>query len=182
MLDTFEDAHARLLKNDAIVMPRAASAIGCLVESDVLNDYVFVDRVSGFDVSRFGEFAAMKLPIHGTMTDWRRLSADVELLRVDLTKKRHESDLGLVSVPVLADGVATGIVQWMRVDLAEGIAFDNHPDGYTDGGWLQILHHFPQPIAVRAGETLNLAVGHDRVTLILQPLDVEACAGVALAS
>lgn len=182
VLDTFEDAHARLLKNDAIVIPRAASAIGCLVESDVLNDYVFVDRVSGFDVSRFGEFAAMKLPIHGTMTDWRRLSADVELLRVDLTKKRHESDLGLVSVPILADGVATGIVQWMHVDLAEGIAFDNHPDGYTDGGWLQILHHFPQPIAVRAGETLNLAVGHDRVTLILQPLDVEACAGVALAS
>lgn len=174
VLDTFEDAHARLLKPDAIVIPRAASAIGCLVESAVLNDYVFVDRVSGFDVSRFGEFATMKLPIHGTMTDWRRLSGDVELLRIDLTAPGHERELTAISIPVLADGVATGIVQWMHVDLAEGVSFDNHPEGYTDGGWLQILHNFPAPITVRAGETLNLAVGHDRVTLIVQPLEVES--------
>ena len=178
--DTFEDAHARLLKPDAIVIPRAASAIGCLVESPVLDDYVFVDRISGFNVSRFSQFAAMKLPIHGTMTDWTRLSDDVELVRVDLTQKRHESELQTLSIPVLADGTATGIVQWMHVDLAEGVAFENHPDGYTDGGWLQILHHFPKPIAVRAGETLHLAVGHDRVTLIVQPLDVESHAAVAM--
>ncbi|RZK00560.1 MAG: RNA methyltransferase [Novosphingobium sp.] len=182
VLDTFEDAHRRLLKDDAIVIPRAASAIGCLVESDVLKDYVFVDRVSGFDLSRFGDFAAMKLPIHGTMTDWRRLSADIELVRVDLTKKRHESDLQVLSVPVVADGVATGIVQWMQIDLAEGISFDNHPDGYSDGGWLQILHNFPQPIQVRAGEVLDLAVGHDRITLIVQPAPKVALTAVAQAA
>jgi hypothetical protein len=149
-------------------------------ESPVLDDYVFVDRISGFDVSRFSQFAAMKLPIHGTMTDWTRLSADVELVRVDLTARRHECVLQTLSIPVLADGTATGIVQWMHVDLAEGVAFENHPDGYTDGGWLQILHHFPQPIQVRAGETLDLAVGHDRVTLIVQPLAVAHHAAVAM--
>lgn len=179
--DTFEDAHARLLKPDAIVIPRAASAIGCLVESAVLDDYVFVDKISGFNVSRFSQFAAMKLPIHGTMTDWKRLSDDVELVRVDLTQKRYESELNSLSIPVTADGTATGVVQWMHVDLAEGISFHNHPDGYTDGGWLQILHHFPQPIQVRAGETLELAVGHDRVTLIVQPVKVAARARIALA-
>ena len=181
VLDTFEDAHARLLKPDAVAIPRAASAIGCLVESEVLDDYVFVDRISGFNVSRFSQFAAMKLPIHGTMTDWKRLSDDVELVRVDLMQRRHESELHRLSIPVLADGTATGIVQWMHVDLAEGIAFENHPDGYTDGGWLQILHHFPQPIAVRAGDTLDLAVGHDRVTLMIQPTGLESHAAVALA-
>jgi type II protein arginine methyltransferase len=179
VLDTFEDAHARLLKDDAIVIPRAASAIGCLVESEVLANYVFVNKVSGFDLSRFNAFAAQKLPIHGTMTDWRRLSADVELVRIDLTAKRHASDLHLLSIPVLSDGVATGIVQWMHVDLAEGVSFGNHPDGYTDGGWLQVLHNFPAPIQVRAGDTLDVAVGHDRVTLIVQPLDVVSSAKIA---
>jgi len=178
VMDTFEDAHARLLKDDAIVIPRAASAIGCLVESQTLADYVFVDRVSGFDLSRFGAFAAQKLPIHGTMTDWRRLSADVELLRIDLSAKRHHSDMHVLSIKVEADGVATGIVQWMQVDLAEGVTFDNHPDGYSDGGWLQVLHNFPQPITVRAGQMLDLAVGHDRVTLIVQPLEIAANAAL----
>ena len=174
VIDTFEDAHARLLTPDAAIIPRAASAIGCLVESAVLSDYVFVDQVSGFDVSPFAALAAQKLPIHGTMTDWKRLSADVELLRVDLTRKLHKADIGMISIPVEADGMAAGIVQWMQIDLAEGITFDNHPDGYTDGGWLQVLHPFPHPVAVRAGDVLNVAVGHDRVTLIVRPLEVVA--------
>lgn len=172
VIDTFEDAHARLLKPDAIIIPRAASAIGCLVESEVLADYVFVEQASGFDVSRFGRLAAQKLPIHGTMTDWKRLSADVELLRIDLTCPHHPSDLGQLTIPVTADGIATGIVQWMHIDLAEGITFANHPDDYSDGGWLQVLHPFPHPIAVRAGEDLRLVVGHDRVSLIIRPMEM----------
>jgi type II protein arginine methyltransferase len=172
VIDTFEDAHARLLKPDAIVIPRAASAIGCLVESEVLADYVFVEQASGFDVSRFGRLAAQKLPIHGTMTDWKRLSADVELLRIDLTARHHPSDLAQLTIPVTADGIATGIVQWMHIDLAEGITFANHPDDYSDGGWLQVLHPFPHPIAVRAGEDLRLVVGHDRVSLIVRPMEM----------
>ncbi|MBA4010140.1 MAG: RNA methyltransferase [Erythrobacter sp.] len=182
VIDTFEDAHARLLKTDAIVIPRAAAAIGCLVESSVLEDYVFVGEVSGFDVSAFGALGAQKLPIHGTMTGWKRLSGDVELLRIDLTRKAHPADLQLLSIPVQADGTAAGIVQWMQVDLAEGITFDNHPDGYTDGGWLQVLHAFPQPIAVRAGDVLHIAAGHDRVTLILRPLELATAAARANAA
>lgn len=180
VIDTFEDAHARLLKPDATVIPRAAAAIGCLVTSKVLADYVFVDQVSGFDVSAFGAFAAPKLPIHGTMTDWKRLSDDVELVHIDLTRPAHRSDLRLLRIAVRDSGIATGIVQWMKVDLAEGISFDNHPDGYSDGGWLQVLHNFPAPIAVRAGDVLNLAVGHDRVTLIVRPLGLTAAAEHAM--
>ncbi|MET0364591.1 MAG: 50S ribosomal protein L11 methyltransferase [Sphingobium sp.] len=182
VMETFEDAHERLLARDAIIIPRAASAIGCLVESKTLEDYSFVGEVSGFNLSRFGSFAPQKLPIHGTMTDWRRLSKDVELLRIDLTRKRHDSDLQLLSIDVIEDGVATGIVQWMHVDLADGVTFDNHPDGYTDGGWLQVLHSFPEPIRVHAGQTLDLAVGHDRITLIVQPLEIAATSAVVRAA
>lgn len=182
VIDTFEDAHRRLLKPDAIIIPRAAAAIGCLVESPVLAEYVFVEKVSGFDVSRFGALAPQKLPIHGTMTDWKRLSQDIELLRIDLTCTAHPADLYTLSITVVEDGTASGIVQWMDVDLAEGISFNNHPDGYSDGGWLQVLHTFPEPISVRAGDTLNIAVGHDRVTLILRPLGVDVAAAQAHAA
>jgi type II protein arginine methyltransferase len=180
VIETFEDAHARLLAPDAIIIPRAASAIGCLVESQVLADYVFVDQVSGFDVSRFGALAAQKLPIHGTMTDWKRLSHDVELLRIDLACKAHAAEIQVLNIAVIEDGIAAGIVQWMQVDLAEGITFDNHPDGYFDGGWLQVLHTFPHPIPVKAGDILNVAVGHDRVTLIVRPLDLVKAASHAM--
>jgi hypothetical protein len=171
VLDTFEDAHRRLLAPDAIVIPRAASAMGCLVASENLAAYAFVGEVSGFDLSAFTAFAPQRLPIHGTMTAWERLSDDLELVRLDLTQKKHDAVLARLRIPVTASARAIGIVQWMHIDLSEGVSFDNHPDRYTDGGWLQVLHSFPEPIDVVAGETLDIAVGHDRITLILLPLD-----------
>lgn len=173
VLDTFEDAHRRLLAPDAIVIPRAASAMGCLVASKNLADYAFVGEVSGFDLSAFTAFSPQRLPIHGTMTAWERLSDDQELVRLDLMQKKHDAVLARLSIPVTASGRAIGIVQWMHIDLWEGVSFDNHPDRYTDGGWLQLLHSFPEPIDVVAGQTLDIAVGHDRITLILLPLDAE---------
>ncbi|MFN4096823.1 MAG: 50S ribosomal protein L11 methyltransferase [Sphingomonas sp.] len=170
VLDTFEDAHRRLLAPDALVIPRAASAMGCLVASDTLADYAFVGEVSGFDLSAFNALAQQRLPIHGTMTGWERLSDDLELVRLNLTQHKHDGALARLSIPVTASGRAIGIVQWMHIDLWPGITFDNHPDRYSDGGWLQILHSFPTPIDVTAGETLDIAVGHDRITLILLPL------------
>jgi tetratricopeptide (TPR) repeat protein len=173
VLDTFEDAHRRLLAPDAIVIPRAASAMGCLVASANLADYAFVGQVSGFDLSAFTAFAPQRLPIHGTMTGWDRLSDDLELVRLDLTRNKHDATLARLRIPVTASGRAIGIVQWMHIDLGEGVTFDNHPDRYSDGGWLQVLHSFPQPIDMKAGETLDIAVGHDRITLILLPLEAE---------
>lgn len=179
VLDTFEDAHRRLLAPDVLVIPRAATAMGCLVASDTLADYAFVGEVSGFDLSPFTALAQQRLPIHGTMTAWQRLSDDHELVRLDLTQARHDALLTRLSVPVTTSGRAIGIVQWMQIDLWPGVTFDNHPDRYTDGGWLQILHSFPTPIDVVAGETLDIAVGHDRITLILLPLTQHGAAGSA---
>lgn len=173
VLDTFEDAHRRLLAPDALVIPNAASAMGCLVASDTLADYAFVGEVSGFDLSAFAAFAPQRLPIHGTMTAWQRLSDDVELVRLDLTQKKHDATLARLRIPVTASGRAIGIVQWMHIDLWEGVTFDNHPDSYADGGWLQVLHSFPEPVDVVAGEHLDIAVGHDRITLILWPLPAQ---------
>jgi predicted RNA methylase len=169
VLGTFEDAHARLLRDGATIVPRAATAAGCLVESDVLSDYAFVGNVSGFDLSPFSALAAQRLPVHGTMTSWRRLSDDIDLIRIDLSAREHPAEIRKLPIPVLKDGVAVGVVQWMNVDLADGVAVSNHPDEHSDGGWLQILHTFPQPISVAAGEQLDVMVGHDRASLIVMP-------------
>ena len=68
---------------------------------------------------------------------------------------------------LLEDGIAIGIVQWINVDLADGVTFSNHPSEYSGGGWLQILHTFPQPVAVSAGSQLDVMVGNDRTSLIV---------------
>ena len=68
VLSTFEDAIGRLVHDEATIIPRAITALGCLIESDVLAKYAFVDQVSGFDVSPFSELASTRLPVHGKLT------------------------------------------------------------------------------------------------------------------
>jgi SAM-dependent methyltransferase len=169
VLDTFQDAHLRLLREGATVIPRAATAVGCLVESEVLDKYAAVSVVSGFDVSPFTELAPSRLPVHGVMTSWRRLSDDFDLVRIDLTESKHQAVIQERTITVREDGHAVGVVQWISLDLAEGISFSNHPDLYFDGGWLQVLHTFPRPIPVVKGQELDLTLGHDRISLIVLP-------------
>lgn len=172
VLKTFEDAHERLIRKDAVVIPRAATAVGCLVESEVLSRYLFVNDVSGFNVSEFSPLASNRLPVHGTMTDWKRLSPDIDLQTIDLTRSKHAEEIRVVEIPIISDGTAIGIVQWMKIDLAEGIEFVNHPDDYSDGGWLQVLHPFPKSMEVKAGSVFKILAGHDRSSLILMPAPV----------
>lgn len=169
VLSTFEDARRRLIAEDAIVIPKAATAMGCLVASETLAAYSNVKMASGFDVSRFNGLAPLRLPIHGTMTDWSRLSNDFEIASLDLTAAAHKPQLRAVPIPVIASGTAVGVVQWMQVDLIDDIVFTNHPDGYHDGGWLQVLHVLPKPMPVEAGAVVELLLGHDRSTLIVLP-------------
>jgi len=169
VLSTFEDARRRLVADNAIIIPKRAAAMGCLVASDTLADYSHVKSVSGFDVSRFNKLAPITLPVHGTMSGWTRLSDDFEITSIDLTLRSHEAQLRQVSIPVTATGTVIGVVQWMHVDLIDNIQFTNHPDDYHDGGWLQILHPFPEPVEVQAGTTMNLIVGHDKKSLIVLP-------------
>jgi type II protein arginine methyltransferase len=179
VLNTFEDARRRLVADDAIIIPQAATAMGCLVASETLAAYSSVTRASGFDVSRFNSLAPLRLPVHGTMTAWSRLSRDFEIASLDLTSHAHEPALRAVPIPVIASGTAVGVIQWMRVDLIDDVIFTNHPDDYHDGGWLQLLHVFPRPLPVEAGSVVNLLLGHDRSSLIVLPGASENAGGLA---
>lgn len=167
VLPTFEDALARLVKPGATILPKAVAAIGCLIGSEVLARSAFVGSVSGFDLSAFTALAPQRLPVDGMTPPWTRLSPDRELAHLDLTRRHHPPTLTRLALPVEQDGIAVGVLQWMNVDLGDGISFSNPPDRYHGGGWMQILHTFPHPVEVKAGQTVEVTVGHDRTSLVV---------------
>lgn len=167
VLPTFEDAIARLLKPGATIIPQRVTAVGCLAGGPALERMAFVDRIEGFDLSPFGALAPPRLPLNGFFPPWTRLSADIDLLRIDLTQTTHPPLLGNIALPVAQDGLAVGIVQWLRVDLDGETVFTNPPEMSEGGGWQQVLHTFMQPLRVTAGQQVTLTVGHDRSSLIV---------------
>lgn len=165
ILPTFEDAHARLLKPGATILPRAVAAVGCLVGGEDLARQGFIGEACGFDLSAYQTLSAPRLIVDGL--SWQALSTTVTLLSLDLTRPHHPPSLAPVAFRATADGVAAGILQWLRIDLGFGATYEN-PPGKT-GGWKQILHTFEKPLPVMAGQVVRILAGHDRSSLVLQP-------------
>lgn len=169
VLASYEDAIARLIAPDATIIPRAVTAVGCLVGGAELAKQAFVREAAGFDVSAFGALSANRLPVYGDEPRWERLSADFDMVRFDLTERDHPPFVAPREITATAAGVAVGVLQWMAVDLDAQTQFDTRPEGPQSRGWAQIVHTFPHPVHVSPGQRVGLLLGHDRDSLVVWP-------------
>ena len=88
VLPTVEHAHEYLLTPDATVIPAAACVMGYLAGGPMLEGMLFVDKIAGFDLSAFNDFAPHMLAAALDNVPHRALSDDIELMRFDLREKR----------------------------------------------------------------------------------------------
>jgi len=123
VLPTLEDAKARLLKADALVIPAAASARGALVASAALGRKVRVGPTHGFELSALNAFSPVVQYLQPGL-ELRLLSDALELFALDLADGRHfpaekrELELrvrGPIAVAHLSLGTLEGLVSGTRV-------------------------------------------------------------------
>jgi hypothetical protein len=61
-----------------------------------------------------------------------------------------------------------GLVQWIRLDLLEGLVYENRPRrSATIDGWGHMLFGFSAPIELEVGDRVRLLAQHDRSTLLI---------------
>lgn len=165
MLPAMADAHARLLIEDAVVVPvacqtmAAATSIRSLFPGglgfcrDALPYLHDIFRLSGgpFDVR-----LAVANPDPGCVLS---TAEAVETLRFDRPQPRDA--VTEVRLDIQAEGRADGLLCWIRVDAGVGAtAFDSLTDKTC---WTPVyLPLFDDPVAVNAGDVL--AVQFERIT------------------
>lgn len=161
-----EHARRNLLTDKATVVPRAASAMGFLIGGDALGGMLSAGRIKGFDLSSFNEFAPPRLVVPLNSLEFETLSADVELLRFDLTQGEFPMGGREIAMLVMRTGLCYGVAQWIRLDLDESIQFSNHPGAHDRSShWPNIIYRFPMPLLVSAGETVRVFARHDRAEI-----------------
>jgi type II protein arginine methyltransferase len=165
VLPTLEDAKARLLAARASVIPCAAIARAALVAGDELARRTRVGRVRGFDLSALNEHTPTVQYLSGE-EQLTFLSAPCELFRFDLGNSHSfPSEKRLIPLVATAGGLCQGVVQWLRLELCEGVDFENQPgtpEAQTSRHWQPVLYPFPEPIAVSAGQTVMVRASHNR--------------------
>ncbi|CAE8704372.1 unnamed protein product [Polarella glacialis] len=127
ILATFRDAHRRLLRPGAKVLPRRARLHFAVVEWDSVYRGSYAGQVAGLDLSAFNAFRAERRllelpPVDGTV---RRLTAATVGIEVDFG---DPSDPLIASasplvrefdLPVLADGICQLVMVWWDADLTD---------------------------------------------------------------
>ena len=173
VLPTVEHAHEYLLTENAAVIPAAASIMGYLAGGPRLHGMLFVDRIAGFDLSAFNEFAPPMLDVALDNVQHRALSDDVELMRFDLSQKRFPAGGVRLGLKATRNGVCVGIAQWIKLELDAQTTYENRPTLHGDynGHWTHIVHRFPRPVTVAPGDIVPVLFRHDRTQIGIDLLD-----------
>jgi type II protein arginine methyltransferase len=173
VLPTVEHAHEYLLTENATIIPQAASVMGYLAGGPKLHGMLFVDRIAGFDLSAFNEFAPPMLDVALDNVQHRALSDDVELVRFDLRQKRFPAGGLRLGLKATRHGVCVGVAQWIRLELDAQTTYENKPTPQADynGHWTHIVHRFPKPVTVAPGDVVPILFRHDRTQIGIDLLD-----------
>jgi hypothetical protein len=168
VIPTITHAHAQLLRPDAIVVPNAASARAYLAGGPALEGYFFVDRAAGFTITAFNDFAKMRMDLDINHVPHDVLSDDFEVYRLDLARPPLQPEKRVIDVVATRPGRCFGVVQWLRLDLVEGLLYENRPShGATIDGWGHMLYRFAEPIALKAGDRVRLMAQHNRRMMLI---------------
>ncbi len=171
VIPTVTHAHAQLLQPGATVVPHAASARAYLAGSQELERYLFVDRAAGFTVTAFNDFAQPSMGLHVNRVPHDVLSDDFEVFRFDLTQPPAPKAKRAIDVVATKPGRCFGVVQWIRLDLVEGLVYENRPNpSATIDGWDHMLYRFSEPIDLNPGDRVRLLAQHNGHVLLISDL------------
>lgn len=164
VLPAIEDAKARLLAPGGRVLPSAASLMIALVGGDTLGRHLHVDRAFGFDLSPFNAVHPKKVPLNREDLAPLLMSDDIEAFRFDFQQaEQFPAERRSIAITARTSGVCHGIIQWIRIELGEGVVFENHPSrSRAVSNWQHTVFCFEQPVTLELGAVVPVIAMHDR--------------------
>lgn len=167
ILSTIDDARARLLKPNAIIIPQKADVFAVPIECSEIASERVVDQVSGFDITPFNDLMPrLYLQTHLSRYDWRPLAQPTALFQFDFTGDRPDDGETSTRIDPNADGTAHGIALWFHLHLDEKTAVATGPaDPPTH--WGQAVYAVNPPMAIKQNETVRLIARHDGRRILL---------------
>src|SRR5688572_7151858 len=142
LLETYEDAR-RLAKQDTVFVPSRAWIRGQLVAAPGIDEFVSVKQVSGFDLTEFNRFRPMKVHLSEAPVALDPLGEAFDLFEFDLsTREGFAAERKTLRTRIVQGGRCVGMLQWVRLQLAEGVFYENAPlaDRRRAGHWQPAVH------------------------------------------
>jgi len=166
VLPALEDAKKRLLKPDALIMPRAASIMIALMGGEAAGQYLHVESSHGFDLSNFNSIASKKIPFYREDIALTPMSAPVDAFRFDfMNQEAFPAEDKILELTATNEGPCYGVVQWIRIELDANTTWENNPtDTRSSITWQRTIYRFDRPLQLTKGIVVKIAASHDRAS------------------
>lgn len=164
VLPAIEDAKKRLLKPGGVIVPACASIMIALVGGDELAKNIYVKEAFGFDVRDFNAIYPKKRPLYREDLMPILMSDAVEAFRFDFNRdSTYPAESKRLEITASRAGPCFGIIQWIRLEMAEGVVFENRPaTRRAVASWQQTTYGFDEPLALKEGSVVAVEATHDR--------------------
>ena len=161
-------AKLKFLKPDAILLPQRVSAMGYLMAETEHVEIYRMSRVMGFDLTPFNCFTPLELNSGEGGGGVNPVSDAIELIGFDLYETAPNDATEIVTLTANRDASVHSLLRWLRLDFGDDIVFENRPP--QKSSWDPHLHILPTPINVRAGQSLQFEINHNRDQLFISPI------------
>jgi protein arginine N-methyltransferase 7 len=161
-------AKLKFLKPDAILLPQRVSAMGYLMAETQHIDIYRMSSVMGFDLTPFNCFTPLELNAGEGGGGVNPVSDAIELIGFDLNETAPNEATEIITLTANRDASVHSLLRWLRLDFGDDIVFENRPP--QKSSWDPHLHILPTPINVRAGQSLQFEINHNRDQLFISPI------------
>lgn len=160
IIATVDDAFKRLLKADAVSIPKRAKIYGALIESQKLIDYGRVFNICGFNLSKFNELSTSSY-FQAQLSQFpHRLMSDVfEVFDFDFKRTAFVPQKRKIPITVKENGICHGVAFWFDLDLTGSVHIDIGPESKSH--WNQAVQLLAPAVELKSGQDVLVLAKHD---------------------
>ena len=164
VLQSLEDAKKRLITKNAKIIPEYGSIMISLFGGNDIGKNIYTEKFENIKLKKFNTITPKKLFLHRQDLKIHLMSDVHEAFRFDFVSKNNfPSESKKIEIEAIKKGISYGIIQWIKLEMDNGLKYENHPANLTSAsGWQKILYVFDDPIELSIGQKMVITAKHER--------------------
>lgn len=168
VLPSLDHARTELGAPGAVFLPGRAALRVALADTSLFEADGAIGMVEGFDLAPFNRHVPRTRNIGADSARLRLRSGEVEPFAFEFeganaVATQRQATCGLTS----NGGRVTGVVQWLRLEFASDIAYENVPGAAGPSHWTLRYTPLRQPRDMQAGDVVQIGCWHDARSLVI---------------
>ena len=168
VLPSLDHARSELGAPGAVFLPGRASLRVALADTSLFEDDGAIGMVEGFDLAAFNRHVSRTRNIGADSTRLKLRSAPVEPFVFDFAAADNFAAQRQASCALASHGGrVTGVVQWLRLDFASDVAYENVPGAQGPSHWTLRYTPLRNPRDTQADDVVRVGGWHDARSLVI---------------